>query len=147
MDNADAISTLNELLEITRDGEQGFRTCAEGVGSAHLKTLMEAAAERCAVGARELEVKITSLGGTPAQGGTISGSIHRTWTDLKSAVTGMNEREILSECERGEDVAKAAYESALRKALPNDVHGLIERQYQGVKANHDRVRDLRDQAA
>ena len=31
MDNQDVIATLNDLLEISRDGEQGFRTCAEGV--------------------------------------------------------------------------------------------------------------------
>jgi hypothetical protein len=30
MDNQDVIATLNDLLEISRDGEQGFRTCAEG---------------------------------------------------------------------------------------------------------------------
>jgi uncharacterized protein (TIGR02284 family) len=54
---------------------------------------------------------------------------------------------LLAECERGEDAAKAAYEAALRKNLPTDVRTLVERQYQGVKANHDRVRNLRNVAA
>jgi uncharacterized protein (TIGR02284 family) len=52
-----------------------------------------------------------------------------------------------AECERGEDAAKAAYEAALQKSLPADVRTLVERQYQGVKANHDRVRNLRNSAA
>ena len=40
--------------------------------------------------------------------------------------------------------AKRAYESALKKDLPQDVRAIVERQYQGVKQNHDRVRDLRN---
>jgi hypothetical protein len=31
--------------------------------------------------------------------------------------------------------------------LPADVRAIVERQYQGVLQNHDRVRDLRDQYA
>jgi uncharacterized protein (TIGR02284 family) len=54
---------------------------------------------------------------------------------------------VLAECERGEDAAKAAYEAALQKSLPTNVRTLIERQYEGVKANHDRVRNLRNVAA
>ncbi|HEX3494993.1 MAG TPA: DUF2383 domain-containing protein, partial [Methylocella sp.] len=44
MDNQDVISTLNDLIEISRDGEQGFRTCAEGVENPNLKAIFEAAA-------------------------------------------------------------------------------------------------------
>jgi hypothetical protein len=52
MDNQDVITTLNDLLEISRDGEQGFRTCAEGVRTPNLKALFETAARRCAEGGR-----------------------------------------------------------------------------------------------
>jgi uncharacterized protein (TIGR02284 family) len=147
MDNDDVIETLNDLLEISRDGEQGFRTCAEGVRGPNLKALFEAAARRCAEGAAELEAKVRSLGGEPAQGGSIGGSMHRAWTNIKSTITGMSEHAVLAECERGEDAAKAAYEAVLQKNLPADVRTLVERQYQGVKANHDRVRNLRNAAA
>jgi uncharacterized protein (TIGR02284 family) len=142
MDNQDVIATLNNLLEISRDGEEGFRTCAEGVESPNLKALFVAAARRCGEGAAELEAKIRSLGGEPAKGGSISGSMHRAWTNIKSTLTGKSEHAVLAECERGEDAAKAAYEAALQKSLPADVRALVERQYEGVKANHDRVRNL-----
>jgi uncharacterized protein (TIGR02284 family) len=97
--------------------------------------------------AAELEAKVRGLGGQPAQGGSVSGSMHRAWTNIKSTITGMNEHAVLAECERGEDTAKHAYEAALKKDLPTGVRTIIERQYQGVKANHDRVRDLRNAAA
>jgi uncharacterized protein (TIGR02284 family) len=147
MDNQDVISTLNDLIEISRDGEQGFRTCAEGVENPNLKAIFEAAARRCAEGVAELEAQVRSLGGVPATGGSITGSMHRAWTNIKSTITGMSEHAVLAECERGEDAAKAAYEAALQKSLPANVRTLVERQYEGVKANHDRVRDLRNVAA
>ena len=142
MDNHDVIATLNNLLEISRDGKQGFHACAEGVESPNLKAMFESAARRCAGGAAELEAQIRSLGGEPAKGGSISGSMHRAWTNIKSTITGMSEHAVLAECERGEDAAKAAYEAALQKSLPANVRTLVERQYEGVKANHDRVRNL-----
>ena len=38
-----------------------------------------------AEGAAELDAKVRSLGGEPAQGGSIGGSLHRAWTNIKSA--------------------------------------------------------------
>ena len=60
--------------------------------------------------------------------------------NIKSTVTGANEAEALAECERGEDVAKRAYEVALQKDLPWDVKSIVERQYQGVKEPRSRSR-------
>jgi hypothetical protein len=33
MNTNDVIKTMNELIETSRDGEEGFRTCAQGVTS------------------------------------------------------------------------------------------------------------------
>ena len=147
METNDVISTLNDLIETSRDGEEGFRTCAEGVGSPNLKALFEAASRRCAEGAAELEAKVRGLGGTPAQGGSVSGSMHRAWTNIKSTVIGMNEHAMLAECERGEDTAKRAYEAALKQDWPTDVRTIIERQYQGVSEIAIAVRNVRNAAA
>ncbi len=141
------ITTLNNLLETTKDGESGFRTCSDAVTNPELKTVFETAAKRCDEGAIELESKIRSLGGEPTQSGTITGTLHRAWTNIKASVTGMDDYAVLAECERGEDVAKHAYEAALEESLPADVEAIVRRQYQGVLQNHDRIRDLRNQAA
>lgn len=147
MENKEVIQTLNNLVEISRDGEQGFRTAAEQARDPQLKTVFESAAQRCASGARELESEIAQLGGTPTQSSSIPGALHRLWTNLKSFITVRNDKSILEEVERGEDVAKSAYETAVAKPLPPHVHAIVDRQYRGVRENHDRVRDLRDRAA
>jgi uncharacterized protein (TIGR02284 family) len=104
------------------------------------------AARRCAQGAAELKAKVRALGGNPDNSGSVSGSLHRGWVNIKSTITGMDEAAVLAECERGEDVAKKSYEDALKKDLPADVRSMVERQYQGVRENHDRVRNLRNMA-
>ena len=147
MDNRKVVDTLNNLLETTQDGVKGFVACAEGVTSPRLKMVFEAAARRCDEGAVELKTAIRSLGGEPSTSGSVSGSIYRVWTNIVSSITGMDEHAILSECERGEDAAKSAYEKALDENLPPDVEAMVRGQYQGVKVNHDRIRDLRNQAA
>ena len=147
MDKDDVISTLNDLLQTTNDGGDGFRICAQNVRSTALKAVFETAALRCDEGAMELKTKIRGLGGQPTEGGSTSGSLRRAWTNLKASIVGMDDHAVLAECERGEDAAKGAYEAALRKDLPADVRTIVERQYRGVRENHDRVRNLRNAAA
>jgi uncharacterized protein (TIGR02284 family) len=147
MDNQKVIATLNNLLETTKDGERGFRTCAEGVTNPRLKEVLEVAARRCDEDAAELEAKIRSLGGEPAAYGTVGGSLHSAWTNIISSITGMDEGAVLNECDRGEAVAEKVYEAALEEDLPPDVESVIRRQYRGVKQNHDLIRTLRNHAA
>jgi uncharacterized protein (TIGR02284 family) len=147
MEQKDVIATLNDLHKTTKDGEEGFRACANQVKSTNLKSVFQAAASRCDEGAAELKAKIRVLGGEPTQSGSIGGSLHRAWMNVKSSITGMDDHAVLAACESAEDAAKSAYEAALKTDLPADVRTIIERQYQGVKQNHDRVRDLRDSTA
>jgi len=141
------IAALNSLLQTTKDGAKGFRTCAKDVKKGSLTPVFESSAQRCDVGATELEAQIRTLGGAPATSGSVGGTLHRRWTDIMSSVTGMEEHVVLEECERGEDAAMRNYEAALKEALPADIETIVRRHYAGVKANHDRIHALRDQSA
>ena len=144
MDQDDIISTLNNLIETSRDGDEGFRTSAEHASDNELKSLFVNRAQSCQSAVRELEQLVLAQGGEPTQSTSMSGTLHRRWVDIKSALTGQDDAAILSEVERGEDVAVASYKKALAKGLPADIQALVERQYQGVQQNHDRIRDLRN---
>jgi hypothetical protein len=41
MDRGEVIATFNELIATCRDGEEGFRTCAEAVKNPQLKSFFE----------------------------------------------------------------------------------------------------------
>jgi uncharacterized protein (TIGR02284 family) len=145
MDKDDVISTLNRLIKTCKDGEEGFSSSAENVSDPELKRIFNERARGCALGAQKLQEEVRRLGGDPDTSGSASGAAHRAWVNVKSAVTGKDDKAILQEVERGEDVAVESYQKALKEDLPADIRALVERQYQGVQENHNRVRDLRDQ--
>lgn len=138
------ISTLNDLIETCKDGEEGFRTCAEDIANPQFKQAFLNRATDCAAAARELQDLVRARGGDPETKSSISGTLHRRWIDIKSAIMGKDEESILNECERGEDVALKSYRNALEEELPPDVRMVVERQYQGVVRNHDLVKGMRD---
>jgi uncharacterized protein (TIGR02284 family) len=145
MDSDTTITTLNNLIETCKDGEVGFRTAAEGLQNPAMKASFIQYSQQRARFARELQEQVRKLGGDPETSGSVSGSLHRGWLNVKSAVTGQDDHAILAEAERGEDVAKAAYEDALRTALPSPARGLVQQQAVQVTAVHDHVRNVRDQ--
>ena len=146
MTNDDIVSTLNHLIETCKDGEEGFRTCAEDATGLQLKTLLTTRSQRCATAARELQDLVRSLGGDPETDSSFSASLHRRWINIKSAVLGKDNEAILTECERGEDTAVRSYQRALDKDLPAPIRSVVDRQYQGVVQNHDQIKMLRQQA-
>ncbi|WP_314408223.1 PA2169 family four-helix-bundle protein [Pseudomonas kuykendallii] len=144
MDNKEVISVLNDLIETSKDGEEGFRTCAEDIKNAELKALFVSRSQACASAATELQQVVRSLGGDAETSTSVSADLHRRWVDLKSIITGKDEESILNECERGEDVAMKSYKNALSKDLPANIRSIVEKQFEGVQRNHDQVKALRD---
>lgn len=145
MTNQELISTLNSLIQTCKDGEVGFRTCAVDQLDPEIKASLMERSSTCSAAARELQNLVIQHGGTPEQSGSLSGTLHRRWVDIKSTVMGKDEKSILDECERGEDVAEHHYSNALAKDLPPLERAIIERQYQGVLKNHAAVRAMREQ--
>jgi len=146
MANEDVISTVNSLIETCKDGQDGFKTAAEGVERSDLKSLFYELGQQRSQFAGELQTLVRELGGDPENTGSTSAALHRGWINIKSIVTGKDDGAILDECERGEDIAKAAYEKALQTSLPSNVNSVVQEQSTKVKAAHDRVRDLRNSA-
>ncbi len=142
-----AISTLNTLIQTNKDGENGYNEAAQGVQGSDLKDLFMRYSQQRSQFASELQDEVRKLGGDPETSGSVAASLHRSWIDIKSVVTGKDEGAILSECERGEDSAVETYQNALKEALPSDVNSVIERQYMQVKEAHDRIKGLRNMSS
>ena len=147
MDSKKAISTLNDLIETCRDGQNGFKEAAENVKSPDLKTFLNQIATERAQFVNELQLEIRTLGGDPQKTGSATGAIHRAWIDIKGTLTGKDDHSILNECERGEDSAVEAYKDALKVGLPTKILSTVERQFQSIKLVHDRVKQMRDSKA
>jgi len=144
--NDDVISTLNNLIETCKDGQNGFQTAAEGVQNSNLKSSFYEFGQQRARYVGELQTLVRELGGDPETTGSTSATLHRGWINIKSLITGQDDEAILNEAERGEDVAKDQYKKALEMSLPANVTTVIQKQYQEVQAAHDKVKALRDSA-
>lgn len=146
--NTDVVSVLNDLIETSEDGLQGFKTSSEAVENPSVKALFASRLPNIQRGLAELKAEVRRLGGDPDKSGTAAGAMHRGWINLKAAVTGKNEQAIITEAERGEEHAAHVYEDALQKDLPPETRAMVERQYRGVIENLERVRALsRDRSA
>ncbi len=144
MDNKDAVSVVENLVETCRDGEKGYQDAAEHVKRPDLKAFfLEQVSERRQF-ANELENLLPNLGkAEKKESGSVLGALHRAWIDTKLGLGG-GDKTILESVEAGEDKAKEAYGDALNSALPPDVAQVVLRQSRSIKTAHDRAKSLRD---
>ncbi|TLD72275.1 PA2169 family four-helix-bundle protein [Phragmitibacter flavus] len=146
-DAKDVRGVLDNLIEISKDGQEGYRLASEHATDPALK---QAFSERSASRARfvsQLQDLQTRYGTSdPQDSGSVSGSLHRAWLQIRSTVARREDQAILEEAERGEDAAVAAYREALthQPPLPADAVTTVQAQAAEVKEDHDFVRDLRD---
>lgn len=145
MEDSKIASVLNGLVETSRDGVAGFKTCADGAKDSMLKAFFETRARNCEDAIRELNVEVRHHKGTPAEHGTATGAMRRGWINIKTAVSSNDDLVVLEECERAEDAALEDYRTALQEDLPAHVKTLVQKQYEGAKENHKRVRTMRDE--
>jgi len=140
------ISTVNDLIETLKDGQEGFKQAAEGVKDSELKSLFSEFSLQRSRFAGELQSEVINLGESePEDSSSVAGAAHRTWINIKSAITSQDDHAILAECERGEDSAVSEYKEAMEKEeLSSPIRDIISRQYTEVKSAHDKIKALRD---
>jgi uncharacterized protein (TIGR02284 family) len=145
MADDEVVDILNDLVETSKDGEYGFRVCAEHCKSPDLKTVFERHSAECRRAAEELQTLVGEYGGRPETSGTVSGAMHRGWLAVRGTMALNDDLSMLEESERGEDTARDRYRRALKKELPPSVLAVVQRQAEGVQRNHGDIKRLRDQ--
>lgn len=136
---------LQELLETLKDGEQGYATATTDVEDQDLKQVFKKYAVQRDGYLTELEDQMHQLNLKAEEQSSITGTVHRAFINLKAAITSKSRESILNECERGEEYAVKAYQTALKaEGLPTQLKTIIEKQYQGVQAALSEIKSLRD---
>jgi uncharacterized protein (TIGR02284 family) len=147
MDQDNAVSVIEDLIETSKDGQKGYQDAASHVKRSDLKTYFnEQSLERSRF-AGELEAELIRFGKPDKKvSGSVSASLHRAWIDTKVSL-GAGDKAILESVEAGEDNAKKSYQKALSSSLPGNLLEIIRRQASSVQRAHDKVKSLRDTAA
>src|SRR4030095_5748687 len=142
-----SIDVLNSLIEINNDRIQGYETAMDESKEQDLKSMFADFIKTSQECKQELISEVNNLGEKPEEGTRVDCKIYRMWMDFKAAVTGKDRKSILKSCEYGEDVAVNTYENVLEDKTSELTGGqitMVTKQYAMIKANHDKVRAMRD---
>jgi uncharacterized protein (TIGR02284 family) len=148
METSKSINVLNELIVINNDRVAGYKTAYIEAEETDLKILLEKFQETSERNLIELSAAVIALGGEVEEGTRATGKFFRFWMDFKATLTGNNRGTILDSCEYGEEKALEAYETALddKEELAANHVELIQKQQAAIRADHDKVKMLRDEA-
>jgi len=142
--HSDEISTLNTLIATTIDSITGYENSAKDIDSDRFREIFRQRADERQQVVEQLRSEVRRLGGNPEDDGSFLGKTHQRFEDLKSAVTGGDDKSIINEVERGEDYLKEKFETALNSdTLSGDARSVVERCYQSVRQGHDQISQLK----
>jgi uncharacterized protein (TIGR02284 family) len=146
MDQDNAVSVLEDLIETCKDGQKGYQDAAAHVKRTDLKTYFNEQSLERARFAGELQQERIRLGETDKKdSGSVAGALHRAWIDTKASM-GAGDKAILQSVEAGEDKAKESYQKAITADLPENLAQIVRQQAASVQQAHDKVKSLRDMA-
>lgn len=142
------VSVLNGLIQTSLDSMKGYEDAAEDAQSTQFATMFADFARDRAQVATTLQAEVRRLGGTPEEGSSFLGAAHRSFMDLRQALTGKDDKAIVREVERGEDQIKAKFEAALADGdLAPSTRALINTGFASVREGHDKMSALKHSLA
>lgn len=143
----DTLKGVKSIIEINIDSSKGFQDAAERIENADIAGYFRQCSARRAQFAEQLK-RVVDLNGQDApDSGTVKGTLHRWWLDIRGTIQNGDEHAVLAEAERGEDAIKHEYEDVLKKTAGSPLNAVLTDQYSSVKETHDTIRDMRDARA
>ena len=143
-------TAINDLIVINNDRYEGYKTAANEIKDADLKSLFTDFSNQSKGFALELRKFVPATEEKAEKDETKnSGKLFRVWMDIKAAITGNDRKAILSSCEFGEDAAKGHYDEVLEHAedIPTQALSVVTNQRVAIQKGHDTVKSLRDMIA
>jgi len=139
---------LQDLIQICRDGQEGYRDGAEHAKDPELKRIFNEVSLERAKFAGDLEAEAIRWGKSDVdRSGTALGAVHRGWANLKAALGGGDDA-LLSSMETGDEFARKRYDEAISDGqTPDDVAGILRNQAQAIVGTLDRIRAMRRRKA
>jgi uncharacterized protein (TIGR02284 family) len=126
--NTSVLKALNDLIATCHDAEEGYAKAAKGVHDNALSDQLTEVSGRRGKFADELGSLVSSLGGQLAKDAHYGGILHSGWVDLEARIRPKTERDILEDCQRGDEGTLKHYRHALDQELPEQARIVVERQ-------------------
>ena len=141
----DTVNVLQDILEKNYDAEKGYTKAMLDAKTPALKGFLKQQAAQRSRFATSLDQKLRQLNETPKESGSITGSLHRAWIDIKSSVAGNNDEAVLEEVIRGEKASVEEYQDVLKNhTLAPDIEKELQSQLGDIQGTLNKVKRIED---
>ncbi len=131
------VGSLQHLVIIGVDGEEGYTKAAEMVSSKNLLTEFEQSATSRNIQTEALRNYLSANGiEKPEHKGGFGGVLHRAWLDVKGTLSNRSDDVAISSCITGDKAAVDAYQDVLNeKDLPADLRSLLTDHLEAIQSD------------
>jgi uncharacterized protein (TIGR02284 family) len=134
---------LNELIEITRDGQTFYTDAVARVTNPHLKAVFRALIDVKAKMISALSEHVRARGMKPSTQGTFAGSFQKLYADVRAKLSAHADTTFVAQLEAAEDRLLGAFEQAAADADDAELRAIITRYLPKVRLCHDEMRNLK----
>ncbi len=136
--------SLNDLIEIARDGYNFYLEAAKKVDDAELASLFTRIAAVKSDIVASLSAEVTAAGGEPAEHGTMVGSMHQFYTRIRTTL-GDTQYGYVAELEESEDRLLDAFNETLADPdTPSPARAKVQQLLPQVRECHDVMRNRKN---
>jgi len=139
---------INSLIEKNNDAHKGYEKAAKHADSSQLKSFfMQQSSERKAFANKlSANLKMYNPDFDVDSDGSTTGSLHRTWMDVKAALSMDDDESLLEECIRGDKASAEEYQEFLDDSdtLTHDIRSTIQEQLLNINNTLNSVKSLED---
>ena len=145
MDNNISITPLKDLYELLGDSRKGYMEVADKAENTQLSGFLLKVSQERGDMQRELgqAIHMLSPDNEKLDDGTLKGDLHRTWMDIRRALTSSEEAALLDECTRGENYLVDRYKTVMDdKETPQEVMPVLRKQRSSVDMTLSSIEQL-----
>ena len=136
-------ATLNELIEITRDGQTFYTDALGRVTNPHLKSVFRALIDVKTEMISTLSEHVRARGIKPSTHGTLAGSFQKLYAEVRAKLSPRADLAFVGQLEAAEDRLLNAFEQAASETDDPELRRLIARYLPKVRLCHDEMRNLK----
>ncbi|MEZ4801680.1 MAG: PA2169 family four-helix-bundle protein [Gelidibacter sp.] len=144
----ETVNVLQDIIEKNYDAEKGYTKAMQDAKNPALKGFLQQQAARRSRFATAIDQKLRQLGETPKDSGSVTGTLHRAWIDIKSSLAGNDDEAVLEEVIRGEKASVDEYQDVLKKHhLSPEITQELQSQVGDIQGTLNKVKRLEDIAS
>lgn len=135
---------LQSIIDICDDGVKGYRTAANNIELAELKTLFLRIAQERKGYIEDLKNEALKEGVELDTSGTVLGFFHRTWLAAKSTFSTDTNEKVIEESIYGENQAIEVYDKVIgNPEIPAFIREKLQEQQQLIKVAIQQLNELK----